>query len=254
MNRLTRSLFFLVMAFLYIPMVVVVLFSFNHSLHSLIWHGWTWQWYSKLWHDALLAKVTWHSLCLGFSAAFISTVLGAVVSYSLYRYRFFGRRLISGLLIVLIVIPDLVMAIALMILFRSAHVSFGFVTLFLAHVSFCLPFSVMVISNRLSDLNPQLLLAAEDLGASLWQQWWWVMIPAMRSALLVSALLSFMLSFDDVVISFFVSGPNYVTLPLHVYAMAKLGANPEINALCSLLLLLTVAVVLISQRLLGKKT
>jgi len=252
--RQSKAIFFSVIVLLYIPMTVVMVFSFNHSLRSLVWHGWTWQWYVSLWHNHELAKVTGRSLLLGVCAATSAVFVSGVAAFTLYRYRFFARRALSMLLLALIVVPDLVLAIGLMLLFRHLHIPFGFWSLWLAHTAFCVPFAVMICSNRLSDLNPNMLTAAADLGASSWQTFSWVVLPAMHSSLMVSWLLSFMLSFDDVVISYFVSGPSYTILPLHIYAMARLGANPEINALCSCLFVLTVVLVLVSQRLMRRRT
>lgn len=253
-QRHSKAIFLCVIILLYIPMAVVILFSFNHSLRSLVWHGWTWQWYKALWHNRELVQVTGHSLLLGVCASTAAVLLGGVTAFTLYRYRFFARRAVSMLLLALIVVPDLVLAIGLMVLFRHLHVPFGFWSLWLAHTAFCVPFAVMISSNRLSEMDPNVLTAASDLGASSWQTFCWVLLPSMRSSLMVSWLLSFMLSFDDVVISYFVSGPSYTILPLHIYAMARLGANPEINALCSGLFVLTVVLVGVSQRLMRRRT
>lgn len=252
MAWIKRSYLGLVYLFLYVPIAVVVLFSFNNSEHSLIWRGFSSQWYSKLFHNPSLMTVTGHSFFLAFLASITATVLGTMTAIAFYRYRIWRKNLWSGLLFSFIMIPDLILAVALLSLFRGLSLPFGFWTLWIAHTAFCLPFVFIVITGNIQELNPHLQEAALDLGANESQIIFKVLIPALRPAMLMGGLMSFALSLDDVVISYFVSGPDFQILPLKIYAMARLGANPEINALCSILFLTTLILVIISQRLLKR--
>lgn len=229
----------LVYLFLYIPIVIVIWFSFNNSSRSLLWHGFTWRWYIQLFNDKALAIVTTHSLTIGLLASTFATLIGTLASVCLYRYRFFGKRLIDALILMLIIIPDLVLGIALLILFSVLHLPLGFWSLLLAHISFCVPFACVTISTRLVSLDKHLIEAGRDLGASEWQLYTKILIPLLAPGLIAAWLLSFTLSIDDVIISYFVSGPEYQILPLTIFSMVKVGVNPEINALCSILLVVT---------------
>lgn len=239
--------------FLYLPIVIVVCFSFNDSHHSLLWHGFTLKWYGELFGDYDLARITEHSFVLATASSTLASFLGVTAAICFYRFRIWGRSFWSLLLFFLIVVPDLILAIAFFFLFRTIAIPFGFWTLFLAHTTFCLPFVFITIMGRLQGLNPYLLEAAVDLGASDVQSVWHVLLPALRPAIAMGWLMSFALSLDDVVISYFVSGPSYEILPLRIYSMARLGADPEINAMCSVLFLVTLVLVIISQRLMRKQ-
>lgn len=257
MNRaIKRSYMGLVYLFLYIPIVLVVVFSFNNSNHSLLWRGFSWQWYVQLAQDNELLLVTSHSFLLACLASLLAICLGLIATIFFHRYTIFGKRIWVGLLFLLIMIPDLILAVALLALFRLLHIPFGFWTLLIAHTSFCLPFAFVTLVSSYRELDPHLFEAATDLGASDFQAVYRVIIPALRPAVVMAGLMSFALSLDDVVISYFVSGANFQILPLKIYAMARLGANPEINALCSLLFGVTLILVIFSQRVLrrGQKT
>lgn len=225
--------------FLYIPILVVILFSFNDSQHSLLWHGFTWHWFSVLFQDSDIGVVALHSLCLGLLASTFATVLGLTAAVSLFRYRFLGKNVFQLLIFVMIVLPDLVLGIALLILMNVSHFPLGFWSLLVAHITFCLPFTTMLISNQLRQLDKHLLEAGRDLGASEWQLYRFVITPLVMPALMAGWLLSFTMSIDDVVISYFVSGPSYGILPLTIYGMVRVGVRPEINALCTIILLFT---------------
>ena len=184
---------------------------------------------------------------LGCTSAAITALLALLTTFVVHRYRFLGRAHQTEYVAILI-LPDLLLAVALLIGFHVLGLHFGFITLLLAHIAFSLPFACMILFARWQQEDPHLIEAAQDLGASEWQLFWRVVAPRLLSAVLTVLMLAFTLSFDDVVISFFVSGPSFNILPLHILAQARVGASPEINALCSILLLLTVLVVLFSQR------
>ncbi len=254
MNKLFKiSYAVFIYAFLYIPIAVVVWFSFNNADRSLLWHGFTWHWYGVLFQDSDMFTITLHSLAVGTLAATFAMILGTFAAVCFYRYRFFGKKLFFGLLFILVIVPDIVLAIAFLLLFRTINVPLGFWSLLIAHITFCLPFVFVTLNSRLSSTNPFLVEAARDLGASESKIFFRVLVPLLLPGLLAGWLLSFTLSLDDVIISYFVTGPSFQILPLKIFAMVRLGVSPEINALCTLLLGFTIIIVLISQLALRKK-
>lgn len=244
---LARSYLVLIYALLYTPLIVLVIFSFNDAQYSGLWHGFTGRWYQVLWQDQHLHTIVEHSIVIGFLAATLGAIIGALGAFALYKYRFLGKRLVLGLILVLIIVPDLVMGVSLLLLFHFLHLGLGFATLLLAHVTFCIPFVVVLVSNRLADTDTSLIEAAKDLGATDQMIFWRIMLPIMGPALFAGWCLSFTLSFDDVIISTFVSGPSFQILPLYIFNQVKLGETGELNALCSLILLVTLSLAIITQ-------
>lgn len=239
--------------FFYIPIVILIVYSFNDSPRSLLWRGWTWQWYSELFSDSNLWLATWHSLLVGIMAATVATIIGLLAAVNLYRYTFPGRRLLYGLVFILILSPEIVSGASLLILFTILNMNFGFLTLLLSHISFCLPFVIVTVYSRLTSVDKNIFEAAKDLGAHDWLIFRQIIIPLMWPALLAGWLLSFTLSLDDVIISYFVTGPEFEILPLRIYSMVRSGIKPEINALCSVLFGVTLILVITSQLILKKK-
>lgn len=239
--------------FFYAPILILMIYSFNNTQYSLVWHGFTWQWYQELFNDADLWMATWHSFLLGVLAASIATLLGMVASVSLYRYRFLGRHIVHGLIFVLILTPEIVTGASLLILFTLANLRLGFTSLLLAHISFCIPFVIVTSYSRLLSFDKNIFEAAKDLGATDWTILRRIIIPLLWPALFAGWLLSFTLSLDDVIISYFVAGPEFEILPLRIYSMVRSGVKPEINALCSVLFCVTILLVVLSQLSLKKK-
>lgn len=255
MNRLTKIAYLAaVYLFFYFPIAILIVYSFNNSSYSLLWHGFTLNWYKELFADTDLQTVAWHSLVVGVLAATVATILGTLTAVSLYRYRFRGRKLLHATIFILIVSPDIVMAISLLILFSTLKTPLGFWTLLLSHITFCMPFVAVTVYSRITGLDKNIFEAAKDLGASDLTTMWRVIIPLLWPAILAGWLLSFTLSLDDVIISFFVTGPEFDILPLKIFSMVRLGVKPEINALCSVMFGLTLLIVLISQLALRKST
>ncbi len=240
-------------AFLYIPIAIVVCFSFNVAHRSLLWQGFSFKWYHVLFHDGDMLTVTLHSLLVGTLAATLASVLGMITAVSFYRYRFSGKKFLYGILFILVIIPDIVLAIAFLLLFRLTSIPLGFWSLLIAHITFCLPFVFVTLNGRLSGTNPNLVEAARDLGATERQIFFRIMTPLLLPGLVAGWLLSFTLSLDDVIISYFVTGPTFQILPLKIFSMVRLGVSPEINALCTLLVAFTFIVVVLSQLALRKK-
>lgn len=237
----------LIYLFFYIPILVLVVYSFNSSQYSLRWHGFSTQWYVELYNDRDLWVATWHSFLLGITSATAATFIGMLAAISLYRYRFFGRQLLNALIFVLILSPEIVMGAALLILFTLFNLPLGFLSLFFAHVSFCIPFVIVTVFSRLVTFDKNIFEAAKDLGATDSLIFRRILVPLLWPALLSGWLLSLSLSLDDVIISYFVSGPEFQILPLRIYSMVRSGIKPEINALCTVLFAVTLVLVIIAQ-------
>lgn len=247
--------------FLYAPIAVVVVYSFNAARFGAGWAGFTTAWYGTLMSNPLALQAAKNTLILATASMLISTLLGTLLAYGLTRYRFPGRQGFARLLHVPVFIPDVVLAVALMLCFSLARsvwglFELGLATMTLAHVTFQIPFVAIVVRARMAGLDPSLEEAARDLGANEWQAFRTVTLPMILPGVLAGAMLAFTLSLDDFVVSFFTSGPGSTTLPILIYASVKRGITPDINALSTLIILAsivgTVAVVLL-QRARGAK-
>lgn len=243
----------LVYLFFYIPISVLVIYSFNDAHYSLVWHGFTWNWYQQLFSDADLWHAALNSFVLGISAATIATSVGMLAAVSLFRYRFAGRKFLYALIFILILAPDIVTGAALLLLFSLLNFDLGFFTLLLAHIGFCIPFVIVTIYGRLVGFDKNMFEAAKDLGATDSVIFKTIIVPLLWPALLAGWLMSFTLSIDDVIISYFVAGPEYDILPLRIYSMVRTGIKPEINALCTILFIVTLTLILSSQLILRRK-
>lgn len=241
-----------VFLFLYLPIAVLVVNGFNANRYGTRWNGFTFKWFDKLWHNDNLMDAAWHSLVVACSAATLATVLGTLGAIALYRYSFRGKKFLGGLLFVEMMAPDILLAIAFLLIFIALGITLGFWSLVIAHTSFCLPFALITVFSRLNNFDESVLDAARDLGATEWIAVRKILLPMIAPALVSGWLLSFTLSLDDVIISSFVSGPGYEILPIRVFSMVKVGISPEINALATLLLLLSISLVLLSQWLLKR--
>lgn len=240
--------------FFYIPIIVLIVYSFNDAQYSLVWQGFTLNWYKQLFSDTDLWLSTWHSFILGLSSATFATAIGSLAAISLYRYRFFGRNLLNSLIFILILTPEIVSGASLLILFTFLELPLGFLSLLLAHISFCIPFVIVTVYSRLITFDKNIFEAAKDLGAGDGLILRQIILPLLWPALFAGWLLSFTLSLDDVIISYFVSGPEFQILPLKIYSLVRSGIKPEINALCSVLFAFTLILIVLSQLALRKKT
>lgn len=252
--RLSRATYLsAIYLFFYLPIIVLIVYSFNNTQYSLLWHGFTWQWYVELFNDSDLWIATWHSFFLGISAATIATSIGMLAAVLLYRYKFLGRNFLNGLIFILILSPEIVTGASLLMLFTVLKLSMGFLTLLIAHISFCVPFVIVTTFSRLVSFDKNIFEAAKDLGANDWLILRRIIFPLLWPALFAGWLLSFTLSLDDVIISYFVAGPEFEILPLRIYSMVRSGIKPEINALCSVLFCVTLTLIVLSQLALRKK-
>lgn len=234
--------------FLYIPIFALIVYSFNNTHFSMVWHGFTTSWYTKVLHDTHLWIAVWHSFYLGIAASLTALLIGTLGAVSFYRYTFPWKKLLQGVLFVILIFPDIVFAIAFLILFSIIGLPLGFWSLYIAHTTFCIPFIVVLIYSRIKGIDPNIFAAASDLGATELQIFLYIIFPLLLPAIISAGLLSFALSFDDIVISYFVSGPEFEILPVKIFSLARLGVSPELNALCTLLFVTSFVLVSLSQR------
>lgn len=256
----------LVFAFLYVPIILLVIFSFNDSDFNLAWEGFTTRWYTKMANDRALVSGLKNSLIIASITTVLAVVLGTLGAWLLYKYRFPFRRIINTLIFVPMVIPEIIMGISLLILFSTVirslegwqeavsgpewftdmSFSLGFITLIIAHTTFCFPFVLVAIQARLSGLDPALEEAALDLGATPAKAFWHVIVPYMLPAIISGALMSFTLSMDEVIVSAFTSGPESKPLPLVMFDKVR-RVNPSLNAISAVLIVATISLVLVSE-------
>ncbi|HMG33908.1 MAG TPA: extracellular solute-binding protein [Blastocatellia bacterium] len=245
----------LVYIFLYAPILVLVALSFNDSRFSTVWRGFTWHWYALAWRDAELVSALRTSLIVGLCTTVAATVIGTAAAMALARYKVALRQAAEALVFLPVIVPEIVIGFATAALFGLFGIAFGLGTIIAAHVAFSVSYVVFLVRARLSGLDARLEEAALDLGATPWQTFVRVTLPLLAPAVLSAALLVFTISLDDYVITSFVSGAGSATLPLKIYSMVKTGITPEINAISTILLLVTLAFVYLSQRLgSGKKS
>lgn len=248
MSRFFKSSFmFVIYSFLYIPIIVLIVNSFNQSKFGIQWNGFTTKWYSLLLNNDSLIQAAWNSLSIAIFSATAASIIGSLTAVALYRYRFRGKNLVNGMLFIVMMSPDIVMAISLLALFVVVGFQLGFLTLLLSHITFCLPFVVVTVYSRLNGFDLRMLEAAKDLAASEWVILSKIILPLAFPAVAASWLLSFTLSLDDVIVSSFVTNPSYEILPLKIYSMVKVGISPEVNALATIMLVASLLLVACSQ-------
>ena len=248
MSRVLGRLYLgLVYAFLYVPLLVVFVYSFNNSRFSTNWNGFTLRWYQVLFNNSALLDAAVNSLMVAVCAATLATALGTLTALSLKRYRFTGRQFMYGGVFLLTVSPEIVMGISMLIMFIAFNIPLGFITLLIAHTTLCTPFVAVIVLARLAAFDEHLIEAARDLGASEGRAFWHVLLPMTFPAVAAGWLLSFTLSMDDVIISTFTTGPTFEVLPVRVYSMVRLGVRPELNALAAVMFVFTIVLVLLAQ-------
>ena len=238
-----------VLVFFYLPMLVLIVNSFNASRFGGTWAGFSLKWYQRLWHERDIWHALQNTLLIAFSATAASTLLGTMSAFALHRYRTRLQRIHYGLIYMPLVVPEILMGMSLLLLFVALNVRLGLLTVFLAHVTFCISYVAMVVLARLQDFDFSIVEAAMDLGANWWTTLWRVLAPLLAPGIAAGALLAFTLSVDDFVITFFVAGPGATTLPIRVYSMIKFGSTPLINALSAIMLAVTFVIVWLSQRI-----
>jgi spermidine/putrescine transport system permease protein len=251
-NRLPRWLVafaFVVYLFLHLPLLVLVLFSFNDSKFSVEWVGFTWQWYARLFQREDILNGLRASMIVGLASTVISAILGTLIALALARHRFRGRTTVEAFLYVPLVTPEIVVGISLLILFVLLGFPLGLTTITIAHVAFCISFVVVVVLARLQGMDQNLEEAAMTLGADEITTFWKITVPQVWPGILSGALLAFTMSFDDFVITSFVSGVGSSTLPIVVYGMVRKNIEPSINAISTIILVATSLLIYAADRL-----
>jgi spermidine/putrescine transport system permease protein len=245
-----KSYMLLVYGLLYFPILVLILYSVNNARFSLQWQGFSTHWYRELLHDQVLWSALFHSVYLGLAASLIATATGLFACIYLFLHPGYKyTRSFYSTLLLLIIIPDLVSGVALLILFNMTSIPLGFFSLLIAHITFCIPFVVLTINSRIHTLDINIYSSALDLGASRWTALRRILFPLLWPAIASAFLLCFTLSFDDVIISYFVAGPDFNILPLTIYSLVRAGVTPELNALCTVTFFISMALVVLSYRL-----
>jgi putrescine transport system permease protein len=237
MTRFNIASVALGLAFLYLPIFVLIIYSFNASRLVTVWAGWSTQWYAELLHDHAMLESAWVTLRVGLLSATVATVLGTLAAIALVRLgRFRGRLLFSGLVYAPLVMPEVIIGLSLLLLFVAAGFDRGFWTLSIAHATLTACFVTVVVQSRLLEIDPTFEEAALDLGCPPVKTFFAITLPLILPALVAGWMLAFTLSLDDLVIASFTTGPGATTLPIRIYSEIRLGVKPEINAICTIMI------------------
>ena len=239
----------LIMVFFYVPIIILVAYSFNSSRLNVLWEGFTLKWYSAIWQDAVLVHSLYNSLYVAVISTAVAVVLGTGGAWLLYRYRFPGVRLLNTLVFIPMIIPEVIMGVSLLIFFVAVQLELGYTTIIISHVTFCFPFVMVAVQARLSGLDPSLEEAAQDLGATPWQAFRKVLVPFLAPAILSGALMSFTLSLDELIVTYFTASAGTRTLPLEIFGRVKKGLDPTLNAISTVFVLSTVILVIATELL-----
>jgi len=236
---------FLLFVFMYAPLLVVIVYSFTPTEYGVSWEGFTLKWYQAVLENKNIQAALKVSLMVAIPSVLISTAIGTITAFTLYRYNFFGRALYQGILYIPLIMPDLVIGVSLLLVYTFLKLELGVFTILLAHISFSIPLTTLVIIARMQRIDRSLEDAAMDLGADEWTTMRKVTLPLLKPGILAAALLTFPWSFNDFVITFFVSGVGSSTLPIRVFSMIRLGVSPVINALGTLIVVVPLILVVI---------
>lgn len=245
---LGRFYIVLLLGFLYLPIIIMAAMSFNASPFYQLPFEWTTDWYASLWQNDQLIAATWNSIEIAIITTLISTVLGSMASLALYRYEFRGKRLLQALLFPPIAIPWLITGTAMLIFFFGVGIGRGLIAILLGHVALALPYVIVVVSARLQTFAPELEEAARSLGANQWQVTMRVTLPWIMPGVIAGGLFAFAVSFDQFVVSYFLSTPGQTTLPVEIYAAIRKGFTPEINAVSTIIIAVSMALMLLTAR------
>ncbi|WP_082803704.1 MULTISPECIES: ABC transporter permease [unclassified Anabaena] len=233
--------------FMYLPIMVLGFYSFNQSPYSATWQGFTLDWYTKLLSDERILSALKNSLIVALSAVSVAAVFGTLMAVGLARYQFFGKKLYRGISYLPLIIPDIAIAVATLVFLAAFAIPLSLWTIVAAHVVFCLAYIGLVVSSRMTNLNPHLEEAALDLGATPVQAFIQVLLPQLMPGILAGCLLAFVLSLDDFLIASFTAGSGYNTLPMEIFSRIRTGVKPDINALSVLLMLVSAFVAFIAE-------
>jgi spermidine/putrescine transport system permease protein len=247
-KSLDLTVFTLVLVFFYIPIIIMMIYSFNNSKIIAGWKGFTFKYYAELWTNNEIKVAFYNTMMIALLSTVISTVLGVFTALGLENKKFTGSKIVSGMLFVPLIMPDILMGVSLALLYNFMQVNTGMMTVLIAHITFCLSYTVIVIRSRLEGFDYSLMEAAMDLGANSWQCFWKIKLPIMLPGVVASMLLAFTLSIDDFIITFFTTGRGFNTLPIYVEGAIRRGVMTHINALSTLMIGLTIILGVFSRR------
>ena len=236
-----------VLLFFYLPIAVLVLFSFNESKLNIVWTGFTLDWYASLWHDTVLVRALQNSLIVAVFTTLISLVLGTAGAWLLHRYRYRAASLLETLAFLPMIVPEVILGVSLLILFVTIGVQLGYTTIVISHVTFCFPFVMASVQARLAGLDPALEEAALDLGATPVQAFTKVLVPYLMPAIVSGGLMSFTLSLDELIVTYFTASAGTRTLPLEIFGRVKKGLDPSLNAISTVFIVVTVLALVITE-------
>ncbi len=233
-------------AFLYIPIIVLVALSFNAGQSATLWQGFSFKWYGVVANDPEILRAAKNSLIIAVCATLISTALATLAALGMHGRRFRGQGALQGVLGLPLLVPDIVCAVAILMFFAFIGLKLSLLTILIAHIVFCTPFAYLPIRARLQGMDPRLLEAAADLYASPWRAFWRISFPLLLPGILSGAMLAFIISMDDFVITYFVAGAGSTTLPIYIFSSIRMGISPKINAISTIMLLISIAFVALS--------
>lgn len=242
----------LMMIFIYIPIIIIIVYSFNSSRLASNWSGFTFDWYISLFDNSYVMEALTNTLIVAVVSTLVSSLLGTMSALSMRKVSKKIKAGMGGLIYLPIIIPDIIMGLSLLMLFTQFHIPLGRLTIIIAHITFSISYVHVVVSTRLAGMKDGLEEAAQDLGAGAWQTFRFVTMPQILPGIISGAIIAFTMSLDDFMVSFFVSGPNSTTLPIYIYGQVKRGISPEINALCTILIIVSVTLIFLAQFILNK--
>jgi len=248
-RRLLATWTGLVLAFLYLPIAILVLFSFNESQLNIVWTGFTFDWYAALWRDSALVRALRSSLIVAAATTALSVALGTAGGWLLHRYRYRHGGLLEAIVYLPMIVPEVILGVSLLILFVSVGLQLGYATIVISHVTFCVPFVMVAVKARLEGLDPSLEEAALDLGATPGQAFARVVAPYLMPAIVSGALMSFTLSLDELIVTWFTASAGTRTLPLEIFGRVRKGLDPSLNAVSSVFVAVTLLAVVLSEAL-----
>jgi spermidine/putrescine transport system permease protein len=244
LRRLLATWTGFVFAFFYLPIAILVLFSFNQSKLNIVWTGFTLQWYAALWQDSVLVRTLKNSLIVATATTVASVLLGTAGGWLFYRFRYRAAGFLETLVFLPMIVPEVILGVSLLVLFVTLGLQLGYTTIVISHVTFCFPFVMAAVQARLAGLDPSLEEAALDLGATPLQAFTKVLVPYLMPAIVSGALMSFTLSLDELIVTYFTASASTRTLPLEIFGRVKKGLDPSLNAISTVFIAFTVLAVL----------
>lgn len=253
-NKKLKNLFVgLVFIFLYLPIIILVVYSFNSSEMNIVFENFTFDWYKTLFQNTNLINAFINTLIVAIVSTIISTIIGTISAVGLHKYNFPFKEMINKLIYIPIVIPEIVLGISLLSVYTLMKLELGLFTIIVSHIAFSIPYVIVSVRSTLANLTSNYEEAAQDLGANNLKTFFYITLPLIKPGVVSGATLAFTLSLDDVVISYFTAGPGSNTLPLHIYSIIKTGITPDVNALSSLMLLLIIIILTSSAIIQSRK-